>query len=141
MDGVDGQMIDLVLQRISSRLHATYGLLMENNEPWLCTIEDAWKDNEPFKSCIPPGSYLCQRVVSPKFGETFELINVPNRTKILFHWGDDEDDTAGCLLLGMQWGNYTGKTELDLSREAHKRFMRRLDGIHTFMLHVRREGG
>src|SRR3990167_155203 len=131
-------MIDIVLQRIASLPHATYGLLMDKGEPWLNTIEDPWKNNEPFVSCIPPGTYFCKRVLSPHFGDTFEIGGVPGRDHILFHCGDDEKDTEGCVLVGLQWGNYTGHVELDASKLAHAKFMKRFIGTDTFMLHVRR---
>ena len=70
----------------------------------LPTAEDDWLDNAARVSCIPAGSYVTRRVTSPKFGETFEVTGVPGRANILFHHGNTEEDTEGCILLGSSFG-------------------------------------
>ena len=42
----------------------------------LCTLENPWLDNEPYVSCIPKGNYKCHRVDSPRYGDTFQVMNV-----------------------------------------------------------------
>lgn len=72
-----------------------------------CTAEEEWRDNRPHISCIPTGSYRCRRGVFPRMGETFEVTGVPGRTAILFHAGNTEADTEGCILLGQRFGCLT----------------------------------
>ena len=67
----------------------------------LFTLENPWLDNAPNISCIPVGSYVCKRVISPKYGETFEITGVDGRTHILFHEGNYPSNTMGCVLLGL----------------------------------------
>lgn len=55
---------------------------------------------ENHKLLIPKGEYLCKRTNSPKFGNTFEITGVEGRDHILFHWGNIEDNSLGCILVG-----------------------------------------
>lgn len=58
------------------------------------------RNNEVANSCIPLGSYECILHNSPKFGIVFKVLNVVNRSEILFHKGNTINDTKGCILLG-----------------------------------------
>ena len=49
---------------------------------------------------IDPGEYTCKRVQSPRFGDTFEICNVKGKTHVLFHWGNSEEDSLACVILG-----------------------------------------
>ena len=96
-------MKHLILNRttLQSDPTGTLGELILNGKIICQTLERPWKDNTPEISCIPTGEYLCKRTNSPKFGETFEITNVPNRTHILMHSGNYVTDSIGCVLLGM----------------------------------------
>ena len=110
--------------------------------------EDDWLDNALAISCIPAGSYVCRRRQSPKFGDTFRIENVPGRSQILFHAGNTEEDTMGCLLVGSAFGALTVEDEDDPqhrptlkwavtgSRPAFARFRARLAGIQEFPLQI-----
>lgn len=105
------------------------------NLVWRCkTLELPYLDNWPQVSCIPTGTYTCKRVKSAKFGETFQICDVPNRDKILFHAGNTPRDTHGCILLGIQSEKGGGSVYLISSRPAMQTFMKMLDGIKTFDL-------
>ncbi len=128
---------EFTLLRIAEKLHATYGVLMEDYQPWLLTLEDAWMGNQRNISCIPEGPYKCRRVQSPKFGDTFEVTNVPGRSHILFHSGNDQDDTSGCILLGSEWGKNRDEVIVAESRKAVDKFMHRLTHTDEFNLYIR----
>ena len=49
------------------------------------TIELPWKNNETKVSCIPEGKYFIKKRYSKKFQWHLEIINVKNRSLILFH--------------------------------------------------------
>lgn len=51
---------------------------------------------------IPVGVYSVYAKTSPKFGVNKVYINVPNRTSILFHGGNNADQTRGCVLVGKE---------------------------------------
>lgn len=49
------------------------------------TTELPWRENLQQKSCIPPGSYKCAIVQSPRFGRVYGVLNVPGRSNVLIH--------------------------------------------------------
>lgn len=113
----------------------------------LRTLEEEWRDNEVGESRIPAGTYTCKRSVYRRYGyETFEITGVEGRTRILFHSGNTEEDTQGCVLLGVGVGRLlvtdeeTGerryKLGVILSRVAFKRFMAHFEGVDEFELEI-----
>lgn len=48
-------------------------------------LELKWFDNERMMSCIPEKKYKVIKHTSPKFGESFWIQDVPNRSEILIH--------------------------------------------------------
>ena len=78
----------------------TIGILLIDGNAFCNTLELPWKDNRLFHSCIPEGLYYCELYRSGSFGKTYRIVYVENRTGILFHWGNYNDDTKGCIILG-----------------------------------------
>lgn len=130
-------MKTLKLIRIANDNHGTYGVLLDGSTPFAVTLERVWRDNAPNISCIPDGIYTCKRVNSPRFGETFEVTDVPGRSHILFHKGNTEDDTQGCILVGEQFESLRGKTAVLQSGHGYVEFMSRLSGMDEFTLGIR----
>lgn len=87
------------LERRAYLPHCTIGVLTYGAKTFV-TMERPWRGNEPFESCIPEGKYTCKRVMSPKFGDTWEVTAVPRREAILFHAGNKSSDVQGCIALG-----------------------------------------
>ena len=79
------------------------GVLSVSGVPYFCTLELPWNNNEPNNSCIPKGEYTCVRFESERFGRTYYIRDVPNRSGILFHIGNFASDTKGCILLGKKF--------------------------------------
>ena len=100
------------------------------------TCEDDWRDNQPSVSCIPAGSYRLHRTIYQKHGyETFEVTGVPGRSRILIHPGNTEEDTQGCILVGLRRGLLRVPDEDD---PAHPMVMKRAvvasqDAFRRFM--------
>lgn len=128
----------IVLKRIASRSDGTFGvLMMDGNLPFAVTCERAWQNNEKMVSCIPAGTYLCKRVNSPKFGWTFQVMEVPDRSEILFHKGNRDDDTKGCIMTGESFSTWDdGSVSIAQSGAAFDEFMSRLKGHDEFMFQV-----
>lgn len=71
----------------------------------LQTVEDDWRDNAPRSSCIPAGLYTLHRTVYHKHGyETFEVMGVQDRSRILIHPANTEEDLEGCIGVGLRRG-------------------------------------
>lgn len=136
----------LTIKRVSTNNDGTYGVIIQNTTPFALTLEESWKENKRDISCIPAGEYICKRVNSPRFGDTFGIVNVEGRSNILFHWGNTEKDTKGCILVGEEFGylktldDDTKKIELQpavlSSRKGFHEFMQKLDKYDGFMLKI-----
>ena len=99
----------LVLERNKSTLHSVTGklLLLDNKNNLILqlrTLERPWIFNERKISCIPSGTYLVKRHISPKFGQCFKIQDVKGRSDILIHSGNVVNDTLGCVLVGLTSG-------------------------------------
>ena len=111
-------MKTLTIKRIAENEDGTFGVFINENQPFTVTLENKWLNNKPFVSCIPAGEYVCKRVNSPNFGNTFEVTNVPNRTHILFHWGNRSEDTEGCILIAEMFGVLYSEGAILMSRSG-----------------------
>ena len=126
----------MILKRFEQTDKVTRGVLIHENNAIALTLENPWKGNTPNISCIPTGIYLCKRIDSPRFGETFEVTDVEGRTHILFHSGNVESQTKGCILLGNMLTEYKGEPAVLNSNKTVKKFMEVLSGIDSFSLNV-----
>ncbi len=117
--------------------HVTLGMLQIEGLPHkpIYTLENPWLDNTPWKSCIPSGDYECAPYDSPKYPRVFQVRNVPDRTYILFHSGNYERNTKGCILLGMGAGDMNGEPAVLNSRKA-VRYFKDLIGDEKFTLKI-----
>lgn len=138
----------LKLSRFVRTSHGVFGVLesLFIHQP-LYTVEEEDMGNQRNISCIPAGIYTCRRTIYYKHGyETFEITGVPNRSRILFHPANTEEDVEGCVGLGMSLGVLkvkdedtgvrTRKLAVISSRAAFKLFMQKLAGIDEFELEV-----
>jgi len=110
------------------------GIFMIDGELLWLTYEPDSKDPERFQ--IPYGLHICHRVKSVSFGWTFEVI-VEGHTYVYFHWGNKEEDTTMCILLGLM----KASDGVGQSRIAHRQFMKRMKGIDEFILEVKKWTG
>ena len=131
-------MRQLKLVRIAFIPDGTFGILFDHDNSIIClTLEREWKNNEKNISCIPRGKYICRRVKSPKFGETFEVCDVLGRSHILFHSGNIEDDTHGCVVTGLKIRMFKNKVAVLSSRLAFNNFMTLLNPDDWIELEVK----
>ena len=65
-----------------TRFDATKDGTLGRFEQWR-TLEEEDQGNRRNVSSIPAGTYIVKRVDSPRFGDTFEITGVPNRSHIL----------------------------------------------------------
>jgi Family of unknown function (DUF5675) len=121
--------VNLRLTRVTEYNGATMGALCFNDKPEMLTLEEAWRKNERKVSCIPDGKYKIQRRKSPKFGITFEVLNVPNRSEIIFHIGNTAKDTEGCILVGQRYGYLHNDPAILNSNKAWQTFLKIMSGI------------
>ena len=125
------------IQRLPEVEQTTPGVMSDGNVPFCLTVEREWKDNMSDVSCIFPGEYLCKRVKSPKFGETFEITGAKDRSHVLFHKGNIFSNSKGCVILGEQFEPVAGVFGVQASGKAFEEFMGRLKGENEFKLIIK----
>lgn len=77
---------------------------------------------------------MCKRISSPKFGDTFRVEDVPNRSHILFHKGNLAENTHGCIIVGEQFEPLGGENAVLASGKAFTEFKQRTKDDYTFTL-------
>jgi len=107
----------------------------------LAALEHAYQqDDGSYDAKIPPGTYLCvrgmHRLSEPAMFETFEITGVPGHTGLLFHCGNFDQDSEGCVLLGDIMDISSKPGRLFNSRNAFSDFMDKLVNLDSFQLSV-----
>jgi hypothetical protein len=115
----------------------TFGMLRIQKEVFCVTLEPADRLNMPEVSSIPAQQYLIKRHNSPRFGETFQVIEVPGRTAVLIHAGNVVGHTQGCIILGQHFGKLKEDRAVLNSGETFKAFMATLAGHDVAHLTIR----
>ena len=105
------------LERLESTADYTLGQLVADGLT-VHTLEPPWRDNARGVSCIPPGRYECARRKSPRYGETYWLLDTDPRQFILIHPGNLARHTRGCILPGQRVGWLDRQRAVLLSRAA-----------------------
>ena len=117
------------LQRFCYSESGTFGELTLPDGQMVYTVERPWLNNARGESCIPVGKYQCKpRFYNRGNYDAVEVLNVPQRSHILFHIGNRPRDSKGCILindrLGCLGGEWAGKS----STSAFNEFMRQVQG-------------
>lgn len=98
------------------------------------------KDKERFH--IPDGEYLCRRFSGTKWKDTFEIVRpgtdgVDGHKFLLFHSGNKEGHSLGCVLLGETVGKLTGERAVLNSGATFQKFLHYTRNEKSFLLKVR----
>lgn len=112
-------MLEIELKRFAYHPEGTLGVI-DFFEERFYTIERPWLDNKPNVSCIPVGKYDTGWRKSPRFGETWHIQDVTDRTYILIHAANFPKDVQGCIGLGT--GLMGDRVAVSNSRKAVDRF-------------------
>lgn len=104
----------------------TFGVLIIDKMPFCVTLEPPDKLNKVNKSNIPTGQYYCVKRHSEKYGETFEVIGVPERDSIIIHPGNVPNDTGGCIILAEHFGKIGEDRAVLNSGKTYKKFMQEI---------------
>lgn len=131
-------MKEIRLPRIAENEDGTFGVLCDGYVPFALTLEPKWEFNQPFISCIPAGEYICVKIHSPTFGDTYEITDVSGRSQILFHKITGVKGTKGCIGVGEQfepYGEY--KTALMKGTKGFNELMKRVEGELKFRLIIK----
>ena len=125
----------LTLKRFADTEQGTPGRLGK-----LYTMERPNLDNQENVSRIPAGEYTCVRTWYHKGKyDTYEIVDVPDRKRILFHIGNRMVDVKGCVALGLRFGTYKGQLAVLDSGIAFRQFMDDWRGVLSFKLRIEDE--
>lgn len=136
--------MNLALTRTEYLSTGIFGLLLsEDDELELYTIEHAYATQPDgtvgslvYQPKVPQGAYTCVRGTHALSNgvafETFEITNVPGHTGVLIHPGNSENDSHGCVLLGL---SRSGDLILH-SKDAFNKFMKLQTGVNEFKLYI-----
>lgn len=134
--------IELQLARVSVIPEGAFGVILAQGIPFLVSLErtypkdDADPRGEQFVK-IPPGRYPCRRTYFHRGGfDTYEVTGVIGHDRLLFHRGNVEADSEGCILLGQRFDPWGRPAVLD-SALAFAVFLRLVGDRQSFDLVVR----
>lgn len=129
----------LTLTRKEFREDGIFSELTDENGKLIAhTLEHSYD----MKPKLYDGEFTCARGMHRLEGmthdfETFEITGVSGHTDILFHTGNTNDDSAGCVLLGSAvYQDSTGRQEVINSKATFNEFLNLLQGIDSFQLVV-----
>ncbi len=126
--------MNMTLRRASFTPFGIFGTLFDAGENIIAsTLEHSYN----LLPKLPDGVYTCRRGMHrlahmKQPFETFEICDVPGHTDILFHTGNRNEDSAGCVLLGSE----VKGSEIAYSRVAFDKFMAIQAGVEEFGLTV-----
>jgi len=131
--------MDLVLKRTEFSEDGIFGVLRTDQGAFVAyTLERAYENEDGhYLPKIPAGIYQCKRGAHRLNGmdhdfTTFEVMRVHGHWGLLFHWGNTNRDSSGCILIGME----RGERAILKSRIAFSFFMRIQDGVDEFCLNI-----
>lgn len=111
-----------------------FGVLLDAFGEFVCFTLERTYDNLEVK--ILPGVYDCQATRFHRGGyDTFEVM-VSGHSRILFHRGNVETDSDGCILTGAALGVLNGARAVLKSRAGFANFVRVTAGVKGFKLSV-----
>jgi hypothetical protein len=136
--------MDLLLQRTQWEFDGIFGECRNlAGDVVIYTCEHAYPDSlGSYDAKIPEGEYICVRGMHQLAGisapfETFEVTNVPGHAGILFHVGNFNSDSSGCILCGMGITTISNQQALSQSKIAFQKFMALQADVNQFNLTVK----
>jgi hypothetical protein len=133
-----------LLTRTDYRADGIFGELFDDDSLFCVTLEHAYaQDNGTYAPKLPAGHYTCVRGEHTlahwnKGGsfEAFEVMDVPGHTGILFHVGNKNDDSDGCILIAKTVITTMPQWIIQSSLVTFEKFMGQMEGINEFELDV-----
>jgi uncharacterized protein DUF5675 len=121
------------LRRVAILNDGAFGVLMQNGVPFAVTLERTYEPGNTVK--IGNGFHECRRSRYNKGSyDTYE-IEVPGHSRILFHKGNTELHSDGCVLVAESFAVLGDKPGVALSAEGFNEFMKRVQE-ESFTLEV-----
>jgi len=126
-------MRTVTIVRLEESEEGALGSLLIDGKLFCTTLEPDANDPEKFQ--IPPGKYQCKRFHGWKWKNTFEIL-VEGHEALLFHTGNEELHTEGCILLGRQPSYLRGNRAILNSQHTFEQFLKELEAVDEFTLYI-----
>ncbi len=127
----------ICIERFLFERDCTVGRLYIDGVLKCFTIEDEMRTIKVRgETAIPYGVYKLGLRYSPKFSPKFghEMLwvkDVPGFEYVLIHWGNTDDDTDGCLVVGDKVGVISGQTAVLNSIATYKEIYKQVADVLT----------
>jgi hypothetical protein len=125
----------LHLKTVALREDGCFSAMLWDNRPFAVSVERTF---ELLRTVIRNGKYTCKRTTrfegDPPY-PTFEVI-VPGHTRILFHKGNIEAHSLGCVLVAESFGMLDGVTSVMESNKGFDEFMSLAGSLDEFEMEV-----
>lgn len=137
--------INVRIVRLEHDSEGSFGVLLLNDKVFCVTLELPWLGNAQTISSIPAGVYTCSLVSSPLitrltkgvWEKGYVVNNVPNRSAVMIHPGNTDDDTHGCILVAQGYGKLRGERAILNSGATFNEFMTVMHTNSAFSLDIR----
>lgn len=134
--------MDLTLTRKYYLEAGVFGVLSDTTGDLYVTLEHGYaQDDGTIKPKLPSGTYTCQlgshqlHSMHHTF-QTYEVMNVPGHSGILFHMGNYNADSDGCILVGKEMTPAGEPTLITNSIFTLAQLLALQGGVDTFQLTV-----
>lgn len=135
---------DWLLRTTDCRLDGIFSELYKAKDIFMVTLEHAYPNQASWAPKIPRGAtYTCRRGLHSLDHynqgmpfETFEILGIPGHTGLLFHPGNWNKDSNGCVLTGRYIRHDAAGWWVTQSVAAYSSFMADLMGQDEFQLRV-----
>ena len=120
------------LHRVAIRHEGAFGVLLHDGLPFAVTLERTYDElDERGRSSpkIPLGVYRCRRDFFHRGGYITYEIRVPGHSRLLFHRGNTEKDSEGCVLVAESFGELGREPAILESVMGFAEFMRRASSV------------
>lgn len=117
--------MNLQIRRLWHDGERTLGELWVDGSLFAYTLEPGFLDSK--EPIVPAGNYRLVRHDGPKYKDTWALVGNgvthqpgkdSKRSAILIHAGNRDDDTRGCIIIGLRIGILLGETSVLMSGVA-----------------------
>lgn len=123
----------LELKTVAIREDGCFSVLLWDGQPFAISVERTF---EKLRTVIMQGAYKCTRSTYIKGGyETFE-IQVEGHTRVLFHKGNVEEESEGCVLVAESFGAVGKQTAVLDARTGFGGLMEKAAGLKEFAMLV-----
>lgn len=128
----------IVIERFcDSEEMGVFGRVLIDGKFFCYAVEQPWRDNKPFESCVPAGDYELVPYDSPKYGRTFALKNLAldvgvfegeaKRYACLLHSANRAIELQGCIASGEKLHHLRDDWSVAFSARANEALLHRIN--------------